>query len=188
MMGIFGKIKRKVSDRSYWENGAGEVIGFMVITPILAFFLVTFISVIQVGMIHSRLEYAAYAACRAAVVSKDKEEAEERAKKALALNMADVSAAYDMSTLESVFELHEVKKSMTVVSKDGKKATKTLETGKTKGWEKGATVTCIVSCNVRTLSDVVVGTNPTKSASVTMMIEKGNTLNPDEIADLAYAG
>ena len=184
---LFSKTGSGITKRDFWKKGSGEVTGFMVVTPVIAFFLVTFISVIQVGMIHSRLEYAAYAVCRAAVVSEDDDEAKERGKKALDMNMADVSESYDKKTLKFNLVLHEVDKSVVVVGKNGRKSSaKKMSMGKSKGWEKGSYVTCRVSCDVKTLSDLVIGTNPNKTAEVTMMIERGNSITAKEIADQAY--
>ena len=64
---------RKILSRNYWKRGSAEMVGFIVILPCITFFLVCLASLIQMGMVRSRMEYAAYAACRAAVVStKDK--------------------------------------------------------------------------------------------------------------------
>ena len=56
------------------------MVGFIVILPCITFFLVCLASLIQMGMVRSRMEYVAYAACRAAVVS-TKEKAQEQAEK-----------------------------------------------------------------------------------------------------------
>ena len=184
---LLKKIRNRITVPGFWKDGSGEITGLMLVTPILAFFLVTFISVIQVGMIHSRLEYAAYTVCRAAVVSKDKPEAYERGGIALKNNMADVSGSYDLATLDFDLDLHKTEKTVSVVGKNGKRSEpKKMSLGKSNGWEKGSYVTCRVYCNVKTLSDYVIGTNPKKSAEVTMMIEKGNSITAEDIADLAY--
>ena len=187
LINLPGKSGRKAVNRDFWEDGSGEVTGFIIVTPIIAFFLVIFISVIQVGMIHARLEYVAYTICRAAVVSKDRDEAYERGEKAMNMNMSDVSGSYDLKTLKFDLVLHETEKTVSVVGKNGKRsAPKKMSMGKSNGWEKGSYVTCRVSCNVKTLSDFVIGTNPKKTAEVTMMIEKGNSITAEEIAEQAY--
>ena len=69
---------RKILHRNYWKRGSAEMVGFIVILPCITFFLVCLAALIQMGMVRSRMEYVAYVACRAAVVS-TKEKAQERA-------------------------------------------------------------------------------------------------------------
>ena len=61
-------ILKRIRTKRFWEEGNSEVVGFMVVTPVLAFFLVTVAGFVQLSMIRTRIDYAAYAACRAAAV------------------------------------------------------------------------------------------------------------------------
>ncbi len=63
--------------RISWKSGAGELLGFAIVAPILTFVLLYIITVFQVAYCEQRLIYSSYMAGRKAVVSFSKEEALE---------------------------------------------------------------------------------------------------------------
>ena len=62
-----------------WKKGSGEILGFCAIIPMLFIMFMVLISALQVGIAKQRMEYAAYSACRAAVVSSDNDTANAQA-------------------------------------------------------------------------------------------------------------
>ena len=62
-------MRKKIANKTYWQRGGGDIVGFLCTLPCIIFMLVLLISIIQIGSIKERLEYTAYLACRKAVVT-----------------------------------------------------------------------------------------------------------------------
>ena len=65
---------------SFWKKGSGEVFGFLCVSPIMVILLMLLVSIVQMTSLKQKLEYTAYVACRAAVVSETLSKAKQAAK------------------------------------------------------------------------------------------------------------
>lgn len=163
---------KKYKTKEFWEDGSSEVIGYLSIMPGIIMFLVVLVTVIQLGMVNTKLQYVAYAAARAAVTSENYESAVEFAKMAVKRNMATLSTtAIDKDSMEVELTITngKVNADGTPVDLAGSKSKKK----KGKAWKKGNYVNCEVTANVRSPLFGAADTGMVeKSASITMMIER----------------
>lgn len=143
--------------KSYWEKGGGEVAGFLCIVPFIIFMLAALITAVQIGSIKERLEYAAYKACRAAVVCKDTDRDGDFLDDAQKLAQQAAEADFDLS--QEVYRDGSVKAKVELVGNGGTQAAK---------WEKGSYVRCTVSVYVKAPVAFMSGR---RSSSIVMMIE-----------------
>ena len=129
-----------------WKKGSGEILGFCAIVPMLFIMFMVLISALQVGIAKQRMEYAAYSACRAAVVSSDNDTANAQAN-GVANEYLDSMNCIDSGS---------VNVDLKVIDTDT-------------SWVKGHFVECTLSADVQTILPFF--TNGTKSVSIVMMIE-----------------
>lgn len=163
---------KKLFTRDFYKKGGGEVIAFLVALPCILFLLFTIIDIIHVGSIKERLEYTAYKACRAAVVCKSKEEAEEAAKEVAKEDLLQSGEKFDFSDPDwlKVEILYADGKNGEGIDSQAKNGTKKgVSKEKNSSWEKGTFIQCKVEVQVKTLD---VFSSNTKSAIITMMIEE----------------
>ena len=159
---------RKILGRNYWKRGSAEMVGFIVILPCITFFLVCLASLIQMGMVRSRMEYAAYAACRAAVVS-TKDKAQEQAEMVARENTKAAGGA-KISLVNVKVERVDPVTGKAASSKKKKKKSSKKASGSDTDWGKGVYVRCTVTCDVKTFT---LFTSGRKSSAIVMMVEEG---------------
>ena len=165
---------RKFKEKRYWQQGGGEIIGFLCTLPVIIFILVLFVSIVQIGSVKERLEYTAYLACRQAVVATDTndngssmDEAKKIAKKTAEKDLKKSKLKY--KNLEVTLNLVDKKSSSsefdTVVGTSDLSSSNKSDLK----WEKGNYCQCIVSVDIEAVTPFLSGT---RSASIVMMIEK----------------
>ncbi len=79
---------------SFWKKGSGEVFGFLCVSPIMVVLIMLLICIVQMGALKEKLEYTAYVACRAAVVSDTLSDARKAAKEVAEADLRSYSADY----------------------------------------------------------------------------------------------
>lgn len=133
------------------------MVGFLCIVPFIIFMLAALITAVQIGSIKERLEYAAYKACRAAVVCKDADRDGNYLDDAKKLAQQAAEADFDLS--QEVYRDGSVKAKVELIG-DG--------SGQAAKWEKGSYVRCTVSVYVKAPVAFMSGR---KYGSIVMMIE-----------------
>lgn len=156
-------MRKKIINKTYWQRGSGDIVGFLCTLPCIIFMLVLLISIIQIGSIKERLEYTAYLACRKAVVASDTngngscmDEAKKIAKKTAIADLKKSKLKYKDGSVKVKLELVENKNA-------GSSNNSKLK------WEKGNYVQCTVSVKIKAVTPFLSGR---RSASIVMMIEK----------------
>ena len=188
-------ILKRIRTKRFWEEGNSEVVGFMVVTPVLAFFLVTVAGFVQLSMIRTKIDYAAYAACRAAAVSSTKSAALRKAKQTFMQNLQGVIDHVEIE--QSDIELKTIGHNSAKLTKRKRawahdktpkiiSATTVMKREDNGKWVQGEYISFAAKCRIRTVSGIVnvlkpemacasVGMVETKSAEESD-IRKGNTL------------
>lgn len=139
---------KKYFRKSFWQKGNGEFLSLAVVLPIIALLICFISSAVVVGTENQRLSFAAYNACRAAVVSDTYDSAQDRAVESYELNVCSIAEA----TSEHSFIPCEIE----IVGGGN--------------WKKGSMVKCTVRRYVATLMPFTSGV---REQSITMMIENG---------------
>ena len=162
----------KYFTRDFWESGSSEVIGYLSIMPGIILFLAVLVTVIQLGMVNTKLQYIAYAAARAAVTSENYETAFEMADMAVKRNIATLSTtAIDKDSVTVELTITNGKVNSAGKPVDISKSTSKKK--KSKAWKKGNYVNCLVTAQVNSPMFGAADTGMIeKTASITMMIER----------------
>lgn len=142
-------VKRKAREIN-WKKGSGEIVGFTMILPVITFIFCAMVAVAQVGLIRQKLEYTAYTAGRAAVVSDTKSRAKERAAKIAKESLKGTGGGLKDNSIKT-----------SVVILDSNKK-----------WEKGKFVRIKVEAYVRA---VMPFTSGKRESTIVMMIERPAT-------------
>lgn len=129
-----------------WKKGAGEIIGFGIVMPMLVILFCGIVSAAQLSMASETLQYASYSACRAAVVSTDMTTADSRAR-TVAEEIIKQNGSIDASTLDVDLTLMD----------------------QSAGWGKGNFVRCDVTVYIDTMMPF---TSRNRTASIIMMVER----------------
>lgn len=136
-----------------FRKGSGEILGFCAIIPALFALVLVLIAAIQLGITRQRMEYTAYSACRAAVVSSSKSVAETHAS-GIANDYLSSYGAIDPGSILVNLEV--------------------IDTNPE--WKKGHFVKCTLSADVQTIMPAMFGSiNGRKETTVIMMIENPST-------------
>lgn len=139
---------KKYFKKSFWQKGNGEFLSLSITLPLIVLLICFISSAVVVGTTNQRLSFAAYNACRAAVVSDTFDSAEDRAIESYEMNVCSIAeATKDHSFIPCEIEI--------VGGGD---------------WQKGSMVKCTVRSYVRTLMPFTSGV---REQSITMMIENG---------------
>jgi len=139
---------KKYKQKTFWNKGGGEIIGFAYILPFIIMLLCCLIAAAQISIVSQRLSYTAYNACRSAAVSIDEATGRERGLAIFEGIIGDCGSLQSQSpTPYHPFEL-------TVL--DGN------------NWEKGSFIKCTVRVYVKTLLPFTSGV---REESIVMMIE-----------------
>ncbi len=164
----------------FWKRGSGEMTGFMIVLPCMTFLLLILVSVIQMGMVRSRMEYVAYAAARAAVVSESIEDARTQALNAAQANVRGTGGAKIVLKNVTVEEIDPDTGGQKTKKKKNRKKGRVKASGADTDWGKGTYLRVTVTCSVRTFT---VFTSGDRSSSITMMVEEGSgqLFNIDEL-------
>lgn len=144
--------------KDFWRKGSGEVMGFLFVLPVILTLFLILVSIVQLGSIKEKMEYATYAACRAAVTSKDFDSAQNAAYSAAEADLLNYSETFFPNTLE-------VK--LTVINGETSKPVLTDREARD-SWKKGSYATCTITIKVKTLINMFQGK---RTSSLTMMIE-----------------
>ena len=175
-------MRKKIANKTYWQRGSGDIVGFLCTLPCIIFMLVLLISIIQIGSIKERLEYTAYLACRKAVVASDTngngscmDEAKKIAKKIAIDDLKKSKLKYENGSVKVKLELVKDKNAgspgdfdAVVGNIDSLTGSGSSNNSKLK-WEKGNYVQCTVSVKIKTVTPFLSGR---RSAAIVMMIEK----------------
>lgn len=131
----------------YWKKGGGEMLSFALIIPCILTLVCAIIAAAQISYTNQALNYCAYNACRAAVVSEAETVAQNRAQTAYNNQMGTENAhehGYESCTLEVLGGAN---------------------------WGKGSFVKCTVRYYIETLMPFTSGI---REQSIVMMIENGD--------------
>lgn len=135
------RIIRKVN----WRQGGGELIGFVLILPVIMLVFCAIIMAAQLGIARQSVEYTTYSAARAAVICENQTQAEQAA---------------ELIVEEMIYEIPGVEAGSAMV---------TLQNYMGATWQKGGLIKCTVEVRVNTISP---WTTSTVTADITMMIER----------------
>lgn len=111
---------------SFWKKGSGEVFGFLCVSPIMVILLMLLVSIVQMTSLKQKLEYTAYVACRAAVVSETLSKAKQAAKEVAEADLRSYSSDYEGNVTVKL----------------------EYPTGSATRWEKGNYIQCTVAVKV----------------------------------------
>ena len=128
-----------------WRKGGGELIGFVLVLPVLLMVFCAIIMAAQLGIARQSVEYTTYSAARAAVICE---------------NQAQAQQAAELIVGDMIYEIPGVEQGSARV---------TLQNYMGSVWQKGGLIKCTVQVRVNTItpwppSDV--------TADITMMIER----------------
>lgn len=133
-----------------WKRGSGEIVGFAMILPAITFVFCAIVAVAQVGLIKQKLEYTAYTAGRACVVSETRERAEKRAGSITKESLRKTGGGLRDDSIRCKLKILDEKKK----------------------WEKGKFVQVTVSAYVKSIMPFTSGR---RSARIVMMVERPAT-------------
>lgn len=182
-------ILKRMLTKKFWEEGNAEIVGFLLVTPVLAFFLVTVAGFVQLSMVKTKMDYATYAACRAAAISATKSDGKKNAKKTFIQNMQNAVNAIDIGNVEIQVKAiahnsakvtkkkqkkyHDKTKKITAVD------TKLKISGKEGKWVQGEYISCVVKCKTKTVSNIVNLIKPELVSGSVMLIESKSAEDAD---------
>lgn len=132
--------------KAFWRKGGGELLSFVVCLPILLFLFSSIVSGIQIGMAKQALEYAAYAAGRAAVVTDTLTGAQIRAQLVAEKIVYDSAGGIIQDSVQTDISVMD-----------------------NRSWGKGNFIRCTVSAEIRTAAPFISGK---KNGTIVMMIER----------------
>ncbi len=144
---MFSEKLNQILPQNFWKKGGGEILSFVIVVPCILFMVCAIIASAQIGYINQTLNFCAYNAGRAAVISDSKRAAENR-----------VNATY-----ETQFGMQNARKYGYIPFE--------LEVLDGDDWEKGAFVKCTVRYYIKTLTPFTSGV---REQSIVMMIENGD--------------
>ena len=156
--------------KKHLKNGSGEALAFICLMPALLLTVYALISMIQLTLLRQKMEYAAYAACRAAVVSKTEQDANENAKKVAELELGAYGKIFDASTVKVY--LKKTVKAVEPAQPGGVDSRSDEQTAKNQqsGWVKGTFLECTLVAKLKRNNVFIHG--QTKKCKVTMAVEK----------------
>lgn len=131
--------------RIRWKKGGGELIGFVLVLPIIMFVFCAIIMAGQLGIARQSIEYTTYSAARAAVICENQNQAQ------LAAELIVDEMIYDIPGVEPG------------------SASVNLQNYMGSTWQKGGLIKCTVEVKVNTISPWSVSR---VTADITMMIER----------------
>ena len=137
------KYFKKLKNKSFWQQGSGELLGFVCILPFIVMLICFIISSAQVSVINQKLSYTAYNCCRAAVVSETEVIAQDRAESVYTETFGALSNSYTSCQIDLL---------------DGA------------NWGKGSYIKCTVRYDIDVLMPFTSGI---REQSIVMMIENG---------------
>lgn len=195
MRKLIDEFFRKVKTVEFWKSGNSEIVGFMLVTPVLAFFLVAITGFVQLSMLKTKVDYATYAACRAAAISGEKKTAEENAKGTFQLNLQGVIDYVDVDNLEVEVKpvahnkitflkgkrkkYHDRTEKITGISLP-KKEENQIEDRKGNGkWIQGEYISCATRCRTKTVSAIANLLKPEITSMQVMLIESKSAPESD---------
>ena len=177
----FGDFFRKAKTVEFWEAGNAEIVGFIIVTPILAFFLVAVTGFVQLSMLRTKVDYATYAACRAAAISADEKTGLQSAKATFQMNLQGVVDYVDAENIEVEVKPIAHNTKITVKAKRKKyhdktpkitSVTSTMKKHNGKGkWEQGEYISCATRCRSKTVSAIANILKPEITSMNVMLIE-----------------
>lgn len=148
------------------KKGSGEALAFLCALPLIFILLVAVISIIKLTNLRQKMEYTAYVACRAAVVSDTYKDAVANAETVADIELAEFANLYNIDSKNISITIVPVKGYPEKVesgydSRTGKQ--------RSSSWKKGNFVKCVLTVHLS-------GGNPfmkgTKKTELTMAIEK----------------
>ena len=90
MFRIFKKLK-------FWKKGSSDAFGFIVMTPVVIAVFILTVNMVRLTSLKQKMEYTAYVACRAAVVSDNIDKARVNAQKVAEEELRSYSHVYNAS-------------------------------------------------------------------------------------------
>lgn len=188
-----GDFFRKTKTVEFWEAGNAEIVGFIIITPILAFFLVAVTGFVQLSMLKTKVDYATYAACRAAAISANEKTGIQNAKGTFQMNLQGVVNYVDADNLEvevKTIAHNNLKFTKKKRRKYHDRTAKIVDvnTGKNEEsqlvkrggkWEQGEYVSCATRCTTKTVSGIANILKPNITSMQVMLIESESAPKSD---------
>ena len=139
------------------KKGNGEAMAFTVAAPAVLLVIYILVLLVQLTLLRQRMEYAAYSACRAAVVSSDKKEADKLAQKIAELELNEFAKIIQPGTVKAKTKIikNQVIPAMPVdhvgdgsAGSDYRDSAQTRR-NKASGWIKGSFVECTVKLKLK---------------------------------------
>lgn len=128
-----------------WRKGGGELIGFVLVLPVIMFVFCAIIMAAQLGIARQSLEYTTYSAARAAVICE---------------NQSQAQSAAELIVDDMIYEIPGVEPGSASV---------TIQNYMGSAWQKGGLINCTVQVQVNTVSP---WSSSILTADITMMIER----------------
>ena len=128
-----------------WRKGGGELIGFVLVLPIIMFVFSAIIMAAQLGIARQSIEYTTYSAARAAVICENQNQAQ---------------SAAELIVNDMIYEIPGV---------EPRSASVTIQNYMGSTWQKGGLINCTVEVKVNTISP---WSSSMVTSDITMMIER----------------
>lgn len=148
------------------KRGSGEILGFITLVPALFLFLMMIITMVRLVGLRQKMEYAAYSACRAAVLAETYDEA---------LNSSLQVAQMELTGYEDIYKPGSVQTDVEEIPIEGYpeslgKVGYDSRTGQTRdSWLKGNLIKCTLSLELNGLNPIL---NGEKKCEIYMFLEK----------------
>lgn len=136
---------RNILKKVKWRKGGGELIGFVIVLPIIMFVFCAIIMAAQLGIARQSIEYTTYSAARAAVICE---------------NQSQAQSAAELIVDDMIYEIPGVEPGSASV---------TIQNYMGSVWQKGGLINCTVQVTVNTISPWAPSV---VTADITMMIER----------------
>lgn len=128
-----------------WRKGGGELIGLVLVLPVIMFVFCAIIMAAQLGVARQSVEYTTYSAARAAVICE---------------NQSQAQSAAELIVDDMIYEIPGVEPGSASV---------TIQNYMGSTWQKGGLINCTVQVKVNTISP---WSASVITADITMMIER----------------
>lgn len=167
-----GTKRAKPNERKFWRKATGEAVGFSVLMPVVVIIIAIVVTLLKLSLFRQKMEYAAYAACRAAVVSKDLKEANKYAKEVVKLELAPYAGLIDQSTLYVRVSTTSDYVTPAISAGDDSRSKSQTRKNKSSKWIKGSFVKCEIKVNL--IKSGIILDGQEKKTEIYMAVEKEN--------------